>query len=65
MNVSAELNFYGDTKEVRNKLFSFKVNNENDARTGLKRFEKSGIRIRAAFFTIRKDGRIINSLRIK
>lgn len=65
MQHSAHLNFYGDTPTESNKLFSFKVNNEADARAGVKRFEKEGIRIRAAYFTIKRNGIAYHSTRIK
>jgi len=64
MNHSAHLNFYGDTSTHTNKLFSFKVDSENDARAGLKRFTAQGIRIRAAYFTIKVNGIIQSSKRI-
>lgn len=64
MTHTAHLNFYGDTYEKKNYLYSFKVNNENDARAGLKRFRSQGIRIRAAYFTIKRDGVIQSSKRI-
>ena len=62
---TAKLNFYGDTPTERNKLFSFNVNNEADAKAGVKRFEKEGIHIRAAYFTIYENTLIRHSKRIK
>jgi hypothetical protein len=64
MTDTAHLNFYGDTATHTNKLFSFKVNSENDAQAGLKRFRANGVRIRAAYFTIKVNGIIKSSTRI-
>lgn len=61
---SAHLNFYGDDSTRKNYLFSFKVDSEKEARAGLRRFEKMGIKIRSAYFTIKRDGAITSSLRL-
>lgn len=61
---TAHLNFYGDDSIHKNKLYSFKVNNEADARAGVKRFRSQGIHIRAAWFTIKRDRIIIYNVRI-
>ena len=63
--ITARVNFYGDSREYKNKFFSFKVCNQIEARKCLNRFEKDGVYIRAAFYTI-KDGDLIKfSSRIK
>jgi hypothetical protein len=65
MSHTAHLNFYGDDSTRKNYLFSFKVDSEQDARAGLKRFARKGIKIRAAYFTIKRDGIIQSSTRIQ
>jgi hypothetical protein len=44
------IKFYADTDSEKNKLFSFNVNDRKDALGALRRFKKSGLKIRAAWY---------------
>lgn len=58
------LKFYADTSTDVNRLFTFKVNSEADARAGLKRFQKKGVRVRAAYFVFISPSGLLQSHRI-
>ena len=55
MYMANQIKFYSDTDKEKNKFFSFNVNNRRDALAALKRFEKSGLKIRAAWYVNTKQ----------
>lgn len=55
MYMANQIKFYSDTEREKNKFFSFKVNNRRDALAALTRFEKSGLKIHAAWYVSTKQ----------
>jgi hypothetical protein len=59
------LKFYADTPKVSNYLFTWSTMHYMNSVQRLQFFERHGWRIRAAWHVIKRDNKVIGTIRIK
>jgi hypothetical protein len=61
--INEYLKFYGDTEEIKNKLYTWKINSIMDLENRLKYWSQRVV-MRAAWYVVKEDGKPTQSTRI-